>query len=323
MAEHSGVFADSDLDTAEDLARWYRQFAPSGVVTTGVDAGQQMEVTANGTGLITIGTGYAIVGGYWHRISVPITRGIQANTSGQPRQDLVVVRADPQADEATVMILPGSPGASAPPSPERNPLGVWDMVLASITVAGGSTVVAPGDVDLRPCEFTAPGGAVPCLSTHRPPSPFEGMLISETDTGRVRVRVGETWRTVSDTEYPKDWQVIDLRAGFEYAGSGARPQWRWVRPGTVELRGTIARSNGAGISSNLYVGRLPSEARPNANRRYLGASAAHGTGAWVRMEVRSTYQGVHSTNAGRIWVYTDGTHSPAWVSLDGWFYDVT
>ncbi|QVJ00319.1 hypothetical protein KGD82_16280 [Nocardiopsis eucommiae] len=137
MAEQSGVFADSDLDTAEDLARWYRQFAPSGVVTAGPDAGQRMEVTANGTGLITIGTGYALVGGYWYRISAPETRGIQANTSGQPRRDLVVVRADPQADEATVVILPGSPGASTPPNPTRNPAGVWDLVLGVIVVAGG------------------------------------------------------------------------------------------------------------------------------------------------------------------------------------------
>ncbi|WP_160051300.1 hypothetical protein [Nocardiopsis sp. FR26] len=328
MAELSGVFADSPLDAAEDLARLLRQFAPSGVVTTRgmsppVDAGDELEITANGTGLITLGTGFALVGGYWYRVTAPITLPVTANTSSQARRDLVVVRADPTAGAATATILPGTPGAGSAPSPSREGAGVWDVVLGVVTVAGNSSVVVSGDVDLRPREFTSASGAVPCLSTNRPPVPHRGMVAWETDTRRVMVWTGSTWATVSETQYPTDWQSIELRSGFTYGGSGSRPEWRWVRPGSVELRGTISRMSGAGIETNNYIGRMPAAARPNANRRYVGASAAHTTGYSVRMEVKSTYQGVNSENAGRIWVYTDGKHAPIWVSLDGWFYDVS
>lgn len=322
MVEHSGVFADSDLDTAEDLARWYRQFAPSGVVTAGPDTGQGMEVTATGTGLLTIGTGYAIVGGYWYRVSVPIQRGVQANTSGQPRQDLVVVRADPQADEATVTILPGTAGASGPPSPTRNPLGVWDMVLAVITIAGGSTVVAPGDVDLRPRETTAPTGAIPCHSSHRPPEPFEGMLISETDTGRVLVRVGGGWRTVADTEYPTSWQPITMRNGYGTPGHGRSPSWRFLFPGRVELRGTISRNNGGALPNNDYYARLPAAARPNAWVRGVGASESRNNGgnwgATSRLEVAS--ENASNKLPGQLIAFHE--HAPRWVALDNFAYDI-
>lgn len=322
MAEDYGAFVNSPVASDTGYARMMRRYTTDGVVQDGPDAGGQLTVTGNATSELTIAAGYAIVGGWFYRTDTPVTIPVSPNGSSSPRRDLVVIRADTTVGECFPHIITGTPGGTWP-TPTRNPNGVWDTVLARTTVQGGSAVVTPADVDTSVREWTVPAGAVPCASTARPSSPFEGMLISETDTNRVLVRVGGTWRTVAETEYPTSWQELPLRAGYEHPGHGGRPQWRWVRPGTVELRGTISRSNGAGIPTATYIARLPTAARPGANRRYVGASAAHTTGAWVRMEVRSTSQGVNSTNAGRIFVYTDGSHSPIWVSLDGWQYDIT
>jgi hypothetical protein len=324
----SGVFADSPLDAAEDLARLFRQFAPPGVVTAGAgvgpptDVGQRLDVTANGTGLLTIGTGYCLVGGYWYRITAPITRSIQPNTSGQPRRDLVVVRADPQADQVTVVIIPGSPGSGTAPAPTREGSGVWDVVLAVVTVAGGSSVVMPGDVDTRPREYAASSGAVPCLSSHRPPAPHDGMLIYETDTGRVLVRIGDTWRVVSETDYPTDWQPITLRTGYTTPGHGRSPSWRFLSPGRVELRGTISRTNGAALPSNDYYARMPAAARPGAWVRGTGAAESRNSGgnwgATCRLEVAS--ENASNRLPGQVIAFHN--QDPRWIALDNFTYDI-
>lgn len=323
VAELSGVFADSPLDAAEDLARLLRQFAPSGVVTTTgmaapTDLGQELTVTGTGTGLITIGTGYALVGGYWYRITVPITRAVAPNPAGQARRDLVVVRADPQADTATVTILPGTPGSGTPPAPTREGAGVWDVVLAVITIAGGSTVVAPGDVDTRVREYTAPSGAVPCLSTHRPPVPHRGLVALETDTGTLIIWTGTGWAPIADTRHPTDWQTLELRSGYRSASHGYTPGWRFTDRGRVELRGTLERTNGAALPSGEHYARVPAAARPPAWRRYAVACESRSGVAVMRMDVVS----LNSTGAlpGQLVGYS--SHSPRWTCLDGITYDV-
>ncbi|MFV2198469.1 hypothetical protein [Nocardiopsis sp. LOL_012] len=322
MAELSGVFADSPLDTAETLARLFRQFAPSGVVPAGAgvsdptDPGDELEVTADGTGIITIGTGYALVGGYWYQATTPITRPVAANASGQERHDLVVVRADPQAGAASVLILPGTPGAGTPPSPAREGAGVWDVVLAVVTVAGNSAVVVPAGVDTRPREYTASAGAVSCRSTHRPATPQQGMLIYETDTHRVLTWSGGTWRRVSETAYPSIWMPILHRVGYGYPGHGHSPQWRWDAPGLVRLQGRVGNLRGS-ISNGEYVARLPSQARPRELQAFAVASTSRRgstpdeRGAMSRLEILDRDR----AGAGRLVVYTP--YDPTWIDLSG------
>ncbi len=173
------------------------------------------------------------------------------------------MRADPQTDQATAFIIPGSAGSGTAPAPTREGAGVWDVVLAVITVAGGSSVVMPGDVDTSVREYTSPSGAVPCLPSNRPPVPHRGMVCFETDTGRVLVWSGSSWATVADTEYPTDWQPITLRSRYLSPPHGYSPSWRWVRSGTVELRGTIARFHDSATSSRLTRSPRP----PPSSRR--------------------------------------------------------
>lgn len=55
-------------------------------------------------------------------------------------------------------------------------------------------------------KLDAQAGTVVCTSTTRPSSPYQGMLIFETDTRNMRVRVGTSWALVSDTS--TTWETI-------------------------------------------------------------------------------------------------------------------
>lgn len=318
MAEDYGAFVGSPVASDTGYARMQRRYTTDGVVQNGPDAAGQLTVTGNATSQLTIAPGYAVVGGWFYRADTPVTVDVPPNGSSSPRRDLVTIRADTGASACHPHIIEGTPGGTWP-TPTLNPNGVWDTVLARVTVQGGSAVVTGADVDTTVREWTVPSGAVPCTSTSRPASPFEGMLISETDTGRVMVRFGGSWRVVSDTDYPTAWQPITLRAGYSTPSHGTSPQWRWAARGEVELIGTIERNSGV-IPSGAYIATVPSQAAPPALRRHIGAAHALSTGNSVRLEVTSPSSSTWAP--GRIVSYRTSNYSPTWVALDGWRYPV-
>src|SRR5690606_26715049 len=122
VAEEYGVFTTSPTATETAAARLFRRFAVSGVVPPGpgvggLDGGEGLEVTADGTNLVSIGTGYCIAGGYWYRNTGTLQLPIVANPSGLPRRDLLVVRADPADDRCLLAWLTGTPGSTQAPTP--------------------------------------------------------------------------------------------------------------------------------------------------------------------------------------------------------------
>lgn len=322
MAEDFGAFVDSPVASDTGYARMQRRYAPDGVVQDGPDAGGQLTVTGTATSQLTISSGYAHVGGWFYRTDTSVTVNVDPNPSSAARRDLVVIRADTGEAACYPHIITGTPGSSTWPTPTRDPSGVWDVVLARVTVQGGSAVVAPADVDTTVREWTVPSGAIPCTSTSRPVDPFEGMTICETDTGRVLVHVDGAWRTVADTGYPTSWQPITLRAGFTTPGHGRTPSWRWLAPNRVELRGTISRSGGGPLPSADYYARVPTQARPEAMHRQAVATESRNSagtyGSTARLDVAST--GTTSHLPGQLVGFH--AHGPHWIALDGVVYDL-
>ncbi|MBB6172167.1 hypothetical protein HNR23_002227 [Nocardiopsis mwathae] len=333
MAEQYGVMPDSPIDRAVDLARWFRQFAPSGVVHgawgTGepADHADRFEVTADGTALVTIHPGYALVGGYWYRNTAPIQRPVTPNTSSAPRTDLVAIRADPDTGTVGLAVVEGTPGGSRP-MPVRQPDGRWEVGLAHISIAGGSTVVAGGGVDQGVREWTVPYGAIPCTSDSRPRHPHVGALIWETDTSRLRVYDGQllhssgqsepVYRTLVDAAYPTPWKPLELRRGYtKWHNSGYTPGWRMIAPDRVELRGMIARTNGGTMPDETYIARVPAVARPGGYTRHV---AAAGGSHSVNLTIASS--GATSWLPGQIIIRRQSDHRPAWVSFDSWQYSL-
>src|SRR5690606_9844719 len=150
VAEEYGVFTTSPTATETAAARLFRRFAPSGVVPPGaghgIDGGDALAVTADGTAGVTVGSGYAIVGGYWYRNTEPLKKAIIPNPGGQSRWDRLVVRADPAEDQCSLEWLEGTPGSSSPPDPTRTTDGIWEEPLCRVLLAPGATSVAPEEV---------------------------------------------------------------------------------------------------------------------------------------------------------------------------------
>lgn len=120
-----------------------------------------------------------------------------------PRRDLIIAQqSDAYYGDASspfeVRRVTGTPAAS-PSDPVVT--GSPDYItLARITVTANATTITSGMItDLRPAPITvARGGTIPCTSSTRPPSPYGGMVIYETDTGRLLVRnaVTASWEEV-------------------------------------------------------------------------------------------------------------------------------
>lgn len=323
MAEESGVFVGTPLASDTAHARLLRRHSPDGVVASGPDAGDQLTLTANTTSQLTLGTGFALSGGWFYRTDAPVPLSVPPNGDSQPRRDLVVIRADTALGACYPHIITGTPGSTSWPSPTRSPAGTWDTVLGRYTIAGGTAVVSPGDLDLSVRQWTAPAGAIPCVSTARPPSPWDGMLITETDTGRVLVYLAGVWQVVQDTRYPGPWANIPLASGFTSyrtrpGGVGYAPRYRLVEDGNrVRLRGIVARSNGGDFTDLFYtIATMPAGFRPNEGVYHVGASTQSSA-----QYTQTCRWEIHPN--GTLRVYLISSYAPHWLSLDGFEYDLS
>ncbi|QBI53418.1 hypothetical protein [Streptomonospora litoralis] len=325
MAETYGVFAGSPVTEDTVLARWYRQFAPSGVVRDGLDADQRLQVTADGTAEIRVRPGYCLAGGYWYRSTEDVTEQVSPNASAAARVDLVVVRADPLAGssvdpgEAGIVIKQGVSGAGTAPSPTRDPDDIWEIPLAEITVAGNASVVNAGAVvDVR--QYTG-HGAVPMLADYPNADVGEGGLAMELSTGRLRYVYNGAYVTAHDPRYPTDWEALTLGSGYENFGStGSAPSGRFWTPTRVELRGTIARSDGGVIPQGAIIARVPPEMRPADYARHIGAAYDDGDHVSVRLDVAPL--DTAAFRPGQVRVLRANNHDPTWVALDGFEYEI-
>ncbi|WP_160050786.1 hypothetical protein [Nocardiopsis sp. FR4] len=300
------------------LARLHRRWGADGVVADGPDALDRLTVTGAGTSQITIAPGYCVVGGWFYRTDSPISLNVAPNEGAQPRRDLVVIRANTAENACFPHIIQGTPGGSTP-TPTRDPSGRWDLPLAEYTIAGQSAVVSSSDVNTAVRQWTAPTGAVPCTSGARPAFPHEGMLIYETDTGRVALWSGN-WITVSETRYPTPWQPLLLRSGYSQPNHGQSPAWRWDAPDVVRLRGRIDRSNGDAIPHRAYVARVPAEARPR-ELQSMAVTTTHRRGSTASTRGVTSRLEIHPASrdtAGRLFLWT--IYNPSWVGLDGVTY---
>ncbi|MGW5877795.1 hypothetical protein ACWFMI_14765 [Nocardiopsis terrae] len=297
------------------LARLHRRWGVDGVVADGPDALDRLTVTGSGTSQVVLAPGYCVVGGWFYRTDSPIALNITPNEGSQPRRDLVVIRAHTAESACFPHIIRGTPGGSVP-QPVRDPSGKWDLPLAEYTIAGHSAVVASSDVSTAVRQWTAPTGAVPCTSGARPAFPHEGMLIYETDTGRVSLWAGR-WIAVSETRYPTAWEPLLLRSGYSQPDHGQAPAWRWDSPDVVRLRGRIGRSNGNAIPHQEYVARLPAEARPR-ELQSMAVTSTSRRGSTPSIRGTTSRLEIHPTRwstAGRLLLWTD--YNPSWVGLDG------
>lgn len=95
---------------------------------------------------------YGVVHGKgWYSGTSDITKAISANSSGQPRIDLVVLGLDRATQLVTEYVKAGSPSSNPqPPALQRDATGSgtgkWEIPLARVAVANGAATISAGNV---------------------------------------------------------------------------------------------------------------------------------------------------------------------------------
>jgi hypothetical protein len=142
----------------------------------------------------------AMVRGFrWESDGAGIVRSIAANSSGNPRIDLAVLRLNRNDFTVTFQIVQGAPAASpVAPSLTQNTgsTGVWELPLARITVANNATTLAAGAV--QDISWYIGGPSLVAGTSAAPPPVTPGATLTIQETGRVFNAVGSSWHMVAE-----------------------------------------------------------------------------------------------------------------------------
>ncbi|MEU8704214.1 hypothetical protein [Streptomyces sp. NPDC048565] len=206
------------------------------VVTAG--AGLTVTIRANVTA--------SVRGHAWTSGTSNITLTIAANSSGSSRTDRIVLRLDRSDWTVRAAVRQGTAGSPAP-ALVRDPgdTGVWEVLLAGVTVPAGAT-----SVTVTRGELYVGTRVRPALASHLNLYPEVGEMAWTTDTQRLRVWDGSSWR---DTYMDSGQINVDSALS---AWSIQTQSVLQVRDGSAHLRlGSFVRT--AGALSGDVQSRLP------------------------------------------------------------------
>lgn len=109
-------------------------------------AGGKLEVTARGSNGVSVGTGYALAGGYWFKSDTTTPLYIEYGEIAGGRYDAVVLRVDLQNKAADIALVKGV-AASKPVkyTPVRDE-EYYELVLAYVYVAPATTLISESNI---------------------------------------------------------------------------------------------------------------------------------------------------------------------------------
>ncbi len=153
------------------------------------NSGRQVKALANQS---------AIVRGFrWESGTTPPVISLDANTSGNPRLDLIVLRLDRSNFTVRLGKTKGTP-AVAPTAPaaiqDAGATGVWELPIATVKVASSGVTGQPSiqAADVNDLSWwLAPPAMVSQQGQNPPVSP--GAMLHQVDTGRSYRGVGGSW----------------------------------------------------------------------------------------------------------------------------------
>lgn len=145
----------------------------------------------------------AIVRGFrWESGTTPPVLALDANTSGNPRLDLIVLRLDRSNYTVRLGKTNGTPGSvPAAPSPiqDASSSGVWELPVATVRVTSSGTTGLPSIASTDVTDLSwwlSPPGIV--VKSGNGPIPSHGMFGHNYDTGRTYRAVGSTWQLLGE-----------------------------------------------------------------------------------------------------------------------------
>lgn len=233
---------------------------------------------ANGRTL-TIGAGSASVGGFYYQLSGSATFTIAANSTGQGRIDLIVLRADMSKSAVNMAVVQGTPAATpVEPKPVRRSGGIWEMPLYAVTVPannGSLTTSRRGPYPL-PGHVAFPwdaGGAV----TPLPRGAFAIDLDNDVTGTQAEAFVGRDSDYVWTRDFTKSRTYTPnlLNVSGTLPAGNRKGRWRWIAPNTYWFSITVVNDyedRGIAVSgSNWRVGvSLPITANSKAAQTVHG-----------------------------------------------------
>jgi hypothetical protein len=240
--------------------------------------GDQKPVDADGTGGLVVKLPGGLNGqvrGFAWTSGEGDTLTVAPNSTGQNRLDRVVLRLD--RTNWTVRAVVKTGGTSLPPV-TRNAAagGVWEVHLAEVTVPNGATALTTDRVVARP---VAVGSRVRVQwSTNRNPSPLQGEIAYEVDTGRWVGWNGTAWVSLG----LDDIGDTALALGPKWKPDGSNLVTKSGRMVDIELNLIFGEVKDEvifkGNVKGLLIATLPSNKFfPTRNKYTLGSLSSGGT----------------------------------------------
>lgn len=98
---------------------------------------------------VKVQIGAALVNGRFYETTAIVTASINANSSGNPRIDTVILRLDFALQTIRVAVKQGTPAASPARPTLQQDTAFWEMPLADVAVANGFTTLAQSTITQR------------------------------------------------------------------------------------------------------------------------------------------------------------------------------
>lgn len=276
---------NSGAITNVEHERLTERVAPDGVIGATSDL-PLCYADGTGTRVVKIRSGrFALVrGSYYESGATDISIQLDANSSGQPRIDMIVLRLNRSGYTVAEDKITGTPAASPSPpalTQQTGSTGFWDFPVAQVAVAAGATSLAAGTVTPL-AWYIQDDGNIVCTATTRPQH-VVGRRFYQTDTGIWYTSDGSTWRndrptpgktsattqhtgfgttevvtlTVNNMVFKAGWAYRASMRGITYGSAGAQVLFRlrktdaagasWGEFGRITLEGASA---GDGVMAN-------------------------------------------------------------------------
>lgn len=225
--------------------------------------GRQVKIRAN--------VAYLLRGFRWESGSSTVVRPLDANTSGQPRVDLGVLRLDREDFTVRFEIIKGSPAAN-PVTPavtqQTGTTGLFEVPVGAVRVTSSATAGLPSiaSSDVTPMEtWLAPPNTVAHSSRRGAVDP--GGLFTEYDTNRTYVGLGSRWHLIGEDG---SWTTISPAGGWDTDAGDSHIRAR-RRNGYTYFQCTVQMTGSdKAAGTDLTVCTLPSQFRPTHGLDILG-----------------------------------------------------
>lgn len=209
------------------MARLWRT---TGVVPAGESGLNELAVGQRGAGAnmsVDVATGWAWVLGEFGALTALENVGIAANATGNPRIDLVILRADFVNDVVELDVLVGTPAvAPVEPALTQN-TSIWEIPLAAVDVAAAAVSILTANIRDRR-TFTL---SLPQLANKEPVRvATTTALAASTVTGTTRVANADgALAAIDGVTLVAGDRLLDK----DHATTAQRGLWRVVDPGSA------------------------------------------------------------------------------------------